>query len=164
MMRNVILFVCLVMCMSIHARKYPFDMKHTYEIEVVRVDKEGYKFCKVWGIARSVDKAMVQAQQDAVAASLFTGVPGNEHASSIPAICGSADIYKEHQKYFDEFFKSGEFLLYLRNVNSNYPSGENNVKYKGKRKVGLYVQIKYDELRKKMENDGIIKGLDDFFE
>lgn len=164
MIRNVILFVCLVVSMSIHARKYPFDMEHAYEIEVVRVDKQGYKFCKVWGVARSVDKAMIQAMQDAVAASLFTGIVGNEHAGSIPAICGSRELYKENQKYFDVFFKSGEFLQYVRNVNSNYPSGENNVKYKGKRKVALYVQIKYDALRKKMENDGIIKSLDDYFE
>ncbi|WP_288180273.1 hypothetical protein, partial [Bacteroides sp. CAG:633] len=59
------------------------------------------------------------------------------------------------------------FLILYRihvNVNSKYPSGENNVKYKGKRKVAIYVQIKYDKLRQKMENDGIIKGLGDYFE
>ena len=30
--------------------------------------------------------------------------------------------------------------------------------------MAIYVQIKYDKLRQKMENDGIIKGLGDYFE
>lgn len=164
MIRNVIIFVFFVISMSIQAKKYSFDMEHTYEIEIVRVDKQGYKFCKVWGVASSVDKAIVRAMQDAVAASLFTGISGNENAGAIPAICGSIGVYNQNKKYFDSFFKSGDFLQYVRNVNSNYPSGENNVNYKGKRKVALYVQIMYDRLRKKMENDGIIKGLSDYFE
>ncbi|CDB10667.1 putative uncharacterized protein [Bacteroides sp. CAG:633] len=116
MIRNVILFVCFIISMSIHARKYPFDMEHPYEIEVVRVDKQGYKFCKVWGIAGSVDKAITRALQDAVAASLFTGISGNECAASTPAICTSTEAYKKNKDYFDRFFKSGEFLQYVRNV------------------------------------------------
>lgn len=134
-------------------------MEHPYEIEVVRVDQQGYKFCKVWGIAKSVDKAIVRAMQDAVASSLFSGISGNSNAASVPAICGSVDTYHKNKEFFDKFFESGEFLHYVRNVNSQYPSGENNIQYKGKRKVAIYVQIMYDKLREMMEEKGIVKGL-----
>lgn len=161
--RYVMFLFCFFLSMSIQAKRYPFDMKHQYIIETVRVDQQGYKFCKVWGIADTVDAAMNRALQDAVAACLFSGIPGNENTPSSPAICGSAEVYEKNKKYFNAFFKSGEFLHYVRNVNSRYPSGENNVKYKGWRKVAVYVQISYDELRKKMERDGIIRGLDNYF-
>ena len=160
---RILLFFLLASSMHVIAKKYPFDMNHSYEIQVVRVAQKGLKFYKVWGVAGSVDKAMTQALQDAVAASLFTGVAGSDVASAVPALCGSVSAYQDHQSYFDDFFRSGKFLLYVNNVNSQYPSGENNVRTNQGRKVGLYVQVKYDELRKKLEQDGIIKSLKDYF-
>ena len=145
------------------AKKYPFDMNHPYEVQIVRVAQEGLKFYKVWGEANSVDKAINRALQDAVAASLFTGVAGNEIAGSVPALCGSVKAYYEHQSYFDDFFESGKFLLYVSNVNSQYPSGENNVRTSRGRRVCVYVKVRYDELRKQLEQDGIIKNLNDYF-
>ena len=145
------------------AKSYPFKIRHSYAVEVVRVAQQGYKYYKVWGEAGSVNKAMEQAMQDAVAASLFLGVEGNEHASSVPAICGSVKAYEEHKEYFDFFFKKGEFLQYVKNVNSQYPSGENNVRTSKGHRVALYVIVSYDALRLKMENDGIIKGLKSYF-
>ena len=61
----------------IHAKSYPFDMAHSYEVQIVRVAQQGTKFLKVWGVAGSPDKAIDRAMQDAVAACIFTGVEGN---------------------------------------------------------------------------------------
>lgn len=149
--------------LSTWGKSYPFTIRQTYNVQVVRVAQQGFKFYKVWGEGKTIDKAMCQAMQDAVAASLFTGVPGNEHAGLVPALCGSIKAYEEHREYFDQFFKKGEFLQYVINVNSLYPSGENNVKIRGGHRVGLYVQVKYDSLRVKLERDGIIKGLNEYF-
>lgn len=145
------------------ARKYPFDMDHPYEVQMVRVANQGYKFIKVAGVAKSVDKAMDRAMQDAVAACVFVGVPGAPGVGSVPALCGGTDAYEKHKTYFDDFFKNGEFMHYVKNVNSNYPSGENNIKVDRGRKVCIYVLVNYDALRKKLENDKIIKSLDGYF-
>jgi hypothetical protein len=145
------------------ARKYPFDMEHSYEVKMVRVADKGYKFIKVWGTAGSIKKAMDRALQDAVAACIFTGVPGKPEVSAVPPICSSSATYEQNKKYFDTFFKKGVFMQFVKNVNSNYPSGENNIKVKGGRKVCLYVLVNYDALRKKLENDNIIKSLDNYF-
>ena len=164
-MKTKYLFTLLLiwLAISIMAKSYPFIIKHSYHIQVVRVAQQGNKYYKVWGEGSSVKKAIAQAMQDAVAASIFTGVPGTESAMSVPPICGSQNVYHEQKKYFDEFFKSGQFLQYVQNVNSGYPSGENNVKIGTGRRVALYVIVRYDALRKKLEEDGIIKGLNDYF-
>ena len=164
MKRNVLSLLLLVVGFSAaEARKYPFDMNHPYEVQMVRVANQGYKFIKVSGVAKSVDKAMDRAMQDAVAACVFTGVPGAPSVGAVPSLCGGTAAYEKHKEYFDDFFKKGEFMHYVKNVNSNYPSGENNIKVDGGRKVCIYVLVNYDALRKKLEEDKIIKSLNSYF-
>lgn len=164
MKRIVLFFAFTFVCMlSIHAKSYPFDMTHSYEVQIVRVAQQGTKFLKVWGTASSPDKAIDMAMQDAVAACIFTGVEGNEIAGKIPALVSGKDTYQQNKQFFDTFFKKGEFLQYVKNVNSSYPTGENNVKTSNGRKVGIYVVVKYDELRKLLEDKGIIKKLNSYF-
>ncbi len=158
-----LLFLCSSFCLSISAKSYPFDMQHPYEIQQVRVGQEGTKFLKVWGIASNPDKAIVQAMQDAVAACVFVGIEATETAGKVPALCESMDVYTKNKKYFDSFFKKGDFMHYVKNINKGYPSGENNVATPKGRKVGLYVQVMYDELRKRLEQDGIICSLNSYF-
>lgn len=72
MKRIVFLAVFMIMAMiSVHAKSYPFDMTHSYEVQIVRVAQQGTKFLKVWGIAGSPNKAMDRAMQDAVAACIL---------------------------------------------------------------------------------------------
>ena len=150
-------------CPIITAKSYPFDMNHSYEVQQVQVGKDGTKFLKVWGVASSPDKAIDRAMQDAVAACLFVGVETTETAGKVPALCGNIEAYNKNKEYFDKFFKKGEFMLYVKNVNKGYPTGEDNVATNHGRKVALYVQVMYDELRKRLEQDGIIRSLDSYF-
>ena len=163
MKRSIVLAFLLLATLPAFGRKYPFDMNHPYEVSVVRVGQEGTKFLKAWGVAGNADKAIDQAMQDAVAACLFVGVEGDAVAGTVPAICGSTASYEQNKAYFDAFFKSGEFLQYVKNTNSKYPTGENNISTSRGRKVGIYVQVMYDALREKMEKDGIVKVLNSYF-
>ena len=158
-----ILSACFCLVQAVDAKSYPFDMKHSYEVQIVRVAQQGTKFLKSWGIAGSPDKAIERAMQDAVAACIFTGVPGNEIAGKIPPLVASPDMYAQHKVFFDTFFKKGQFLQYVKNVNTGYPFGEDNVQTSKGRKVGIYVVVMYDELRKLLENEGIVKRLEDYF-
>ena len=161
------LFLCIVsfclLALSTHARKYPFTMDHAYEIQMVRVAPEGMKFMKVWGVAGSADKAIDRALQDAVAACIFTGVSSNKDVNGVPALTNGSTDYEKHKKFFDTFFKKGEFLRYVHNVNKSYPSGENNINTTKGRKVCLYVVVMYDRLRKRLEDEGVIRRLNDYF-
>lgn len=156
MKRITLLIAMMAICMlSIHAKSYPFDMTHSYEVQIVRVAQQGSKFLKAWGIDR--------AMQDAVAACIFTGVEGNEIAGKIPALVPSKEAYEQHKQFFDTFFKKGEFLQYVKNANTGYPTGENNIKTDKGRKVGIYVVVMYDNLRKRLEDEGIVKKLNSYF-
>ena len=164
MKRITLLIAMMAMCMlSIHAKSYPFDMTHSYEVQIVRVAQQGSKFLKAWGIAGSPDKAIDRAMQDAVAACIFTGVEGNEIAGKIPALVPSKEAYEQHKQFFDTFFKKGEFLQYVKNANTGSPTGENNIKTDKGRKVGIYVVVMYDNLRKRLEDEGIVKKLNSYF-
>lgn len=159
----VILTLCLCLQQDMFAKSYHFDMKHSYKVRIVRVAQQGTKFLKAWGIAGSPDKAIAQAMQDAVAACIFTGVEGNEIAGKIPPLVPSPNIYNQHKRFFDKFFKKGEFMYYVKNVNSEYPFGEDNIKTSKGRQVGIYVVVKYDELRQRLEEEGIVRKLDSYF-
>ena len=151
---TIILMVGCVGCVS--AKKYPFDRNHSYDVSIIRVGKAGTKYLKAFGIAGSADKAIEQAMQDAVAACIFSGVPANEKADKIEPICKKGDeAYEQNKAYFDSFFTKGDFMLYVKNTNSMYPTGENNVSVNGGRRVGINVEVIFDELRKRLENDNI---------
>lgn len=51
MKRIVFLSAFMIMAMiSVHAKSYPFDMTHSYEVQIVRVAQQGTKFLKVWAL------------------------------------------------------------------------------------------------------------------
>ena len=158
-------FLSLLMLVSlgVSAKKYKFDINHSCQVEIVRVAQQGMKYLKAWGVAGNADKAIDQALQDAVTACLFMGVEGNQIAGKIPPLTSGRDAYEAHKDFFDKFFTQGEFLNYVKNVNSCYPTGENNLAVKGGRKVGVYVVVMYDSLRKRLEQEGIIKSLNSYF-
>lgn len=142
--------------LNVNAKKYPFDRNHPYNVSIIRVGQAGTKYLKAYGIASNADKAIDQAMQDAVAACVFEGIPGNEKADKIEPICkNGADAYIKHKDYFNNFFTNGDFLHYVKNTNSMYPTGENNVSVSGGRRVGINVEVMFDELRKRLENDKI---------
>ena len=53
--------------------------------------------------------------------------------------------------------------MYVKNVNSKYPFGEDNIKTSKGRKVGIYVIVMYDDLRKLLEEKVIVKKLNTYF-
>ena len=152
------------------AKGYPFDMKHTYNVQQIRVAQDQSRFLKVFAVASNADKAITQALQDAVACCIFQGIAAVEssvghNAVGVPPLCpGGIKDYEANKEYFDSFFKNGDFLLYVVNSNTLYPTGENNLRVKGGRRVGIYVQLKVKQLRQRLEQDGIIKSLDNIWD
>lgn len=169
-MKKVLFILSLLsIAISSEGKKYPFDMNHQYNVQQIRVAQDESRFLKSWGVAGNVKKAIDRALQDAVACCIFQGIGAvqsttGHNASGVPALCpnGVAD-YEAHKDYFDNFFKNGEFMLYVENANTRYPTGENNVSISGGRKVGIYVLLKVKQLRKRLEKDGIIQSFDDIW-
>ncbi len=141
-------------------RKVLFGSSYNYEVAVMGVGQDGTKVIKVWGYAKKVDQAIVQAKKNAVAACIFRGIPGGNGAAATPAICRDSKAEENNAEYFEKFFETGsQYLKYVNLTTDATPSGQDRLKVKGGYKVGIVVQVLYDNLRRDLEADGIAKGL-----
>ncbi len=165
-MRKLLIAAMLICCTAMICsaqnkdRRKSFKSWENYEVSTIKVGVEGTKFIKVWGYGKTVDKAIMSAKRNAVHACLFRGLPGSATANETPAIVRNPDGYASNEEYFDEFFAAGgPYLGYINITTDGIPSGQDRRKVKGGYKVALYIQVMHDNLRKKMENDGIVRGL-----
>ena len=131
-----------------------------YEVTTVKVAVDGTKFVKVWGYGKKVDDAIVQAKKNAVHASLFRGLPGMESAMATPPIFKDPNAFDNNKDYFVDFFLTGgEYIKYINVTTDGVPSGQDRRQVRGGYKVALYVQVMFDNLRDKMEADGLVNKL-----
>lgn len=148
------------LCKKIDKQKYLTEWAN-YEVSTVAVGQNGTKHLKVWGFGENVNKAIEQAKKNAVHACLFRGIPGSANARATPAIFsnqGNGQVAIDNFEYFYNFFEDAEEYLSFINVTTDgVPSGQDRREVKKGYKVGLYVQVMYDNLREKMKRDGILK-------
>lgn len=141
-------------------RRKSFKSWDNYEITTEKVGVEGTKFVKVWGFGKTEDKAIMAAKRNAIHACLFRGLPGSTNANATPAICSNPNTYDEHSEYFDSFFAAGgDYLRYVNMTTDGVPSGQDKRKVKGGYKCAIYVQVMFDNLKRQMEADGIVRKL-----
>ena len=142
-------------------RRTSFRSWENYEVSTEKVGVEGTKFLKVWGFGKSLDKAIMSAKRNAVHACIFRGLPGSTNAMATPAILAQVpNAYDKHPDYFDNFFApGGPYLGFVNMTTDGVPGGQDRRKVKGGFKVALYVQVMYDNLKAKLQNDGIARKL-----
>ncbi|MBO7643463.1 MAG: hypothetical protein J6S62_00665 [Bacteroidales bacterium] len=145
-------------------RRKSFKSWDNYEITTEKVGVDGTKFVKVWGFGKTVDAATMNAKENAVHACIFRGLPGSATAMSTPPICPNPDTMSANEDYFQKFFAAGgPYLAYVSMTTDGVPSGTDKRKVKGGYKVGIYVQVMYDNLKRKLEADGIARKLSSGF-
>ncbi len=146
------------------ARRKSFKSWENYEVTTEKVGVEGTKFIKVWGFGKNVDKAVMNAKKNAVHACIFKGLPANTNANSTPAIMKDPNAFAENELYFEKFFTAGgAYLGFINMTTDGVPSGQDRRKVKGGYKVAIYVQVMYDNLKRRLEEDGLIKKLNSGF-
>ena len=138
------------------AKSYPFKINRERNVVISQSSAPGTKIVKVVSLAGNAKKAINLALQDAVYASLFIGISGNGEFESVPAILFDGQkAYQDNKKVFNRFFKKGEFMSYAHLVNSEFPSGKNNVSSPQGRKVTVYVVVEYSKLLNLFDGMGI---------
>lgn len=139
-------------------RRKLFDNWNNYEVETVSVGQDGTKLLKVWGFGKKVDRAVTQAKKNAVHACIFRGIPGNSTSMATPAICPEPNTLENNLDYFYDFFETGSTYLQFVNLTTDgMPSGQDRREVKGGYKVAIYVQVMYDNLKKRLQADGMAK-------
>lgn len=143
-------------------RKALFNSPSNYEVTTIKTGTDGTKFVKVWGYGKKVDQAIVQAKKNAVAACIFRGLPasGDGTAMATPALSSDVNLLQTKAAYFGEFFETaGTYIQFINLTTDGVPSGQDRLEVKGGYKVAIYAQIMFDNLRKKLEQDGILRKL-----
>ena len=137
-----------------------FHAWENYEVSTEKVGTDGTKFLKVWGFGRNADKAVAAAKRNAVHACLFRGLPASSDAEATPPICKSTSVLEVYPDYFETFFADqGPWRSYVNITTDGTPAGKDKRKVKGGYKVGVYVQVLYDRLKARLEEDGVVRRL-----
>jgi ATP-binding cassette subfamily B protein len=97
------------------------------------------------------------AKMNAIKGVLFKGVSDSGRMKGRKALV--EDGYDNHKDYFDDFFKEGKYANYSRVALNNYVEQNSLIKVGKLYKIGKIVVISYNDLRKQLEEDKIIKGL-----
>ena len=165
---SVLFLLALAVSMS-GAKKYKWVYNSKMpEVYTLAQGQQGKQIVKAWAVGGNANKAILQAKMDAVSAALFNGImpdpsTHNMGTASLSNPLVTSAQYEENKELFNNFFKKGEFLNYVSDVNSSYPTGENNVAVKGGRKVGVNLNLDYAGLRRWLQDNGIIKGVGNHF-
>ncbi|HNP47341.1 MAG TPA: hypothetical protein PKK99_00790 [Bacteroidia bacterium] len=132
-----------------------------YEVECAGVGKEGTYMIKVWSYSKKPQVAMEQCKKNAVHAVIFQGFAGGgQGCTPQKALTNNPALEQEKADFFAEFFADGgKYMKYVSTANDGAIGAGDRVKVGKEYKVGVIVTVAKDNLRKDLENAGIIKSL-----
>lgn len=127
-------------------------------MECTQITGDGNFIVEVIGDGKNVDAATENALVYAVRGLLFDGIPGStaNRIQSQKPLVQDASIRVAKKMYFQNFFDSGEYRLYVEALPNSIPRV---VKVNGGYKAKVSVILKKGLLRHRLEKDGIIKSL-----
>ncbi len=159
-MRKILLF--LLMCvMSLNASAKDKN-EFRYEVVPVAVGTEGTALIKVYSYAKSQKKAIELGKKNAVHAILFKGIPGGNGVYATPPMVKPA-IQAANQDFFDQFFKNGDYLRFVTLSSDGLVDPEDMLRVGSDYKIGVIFAVSKNELRKYLEDNGIIQSLGNMF-
>jgi ribosomal protein L21E len=136
-----------------------------YELEAAGVGAQGTYQIKVWTYSTRVNLAIEQAKKNAVHGVIFKGFQGKTGivAGQKPMVA-DASIENTRSDYFKAFFEDGGgYQRFVSLVNNGAIAVGDRIKVGKEYKIGVVVSVNKDDLRKELENQGIIKKLGDIF-
>ena len=138
--------------------------KFRYEIECVSVGATGSYLVKVWSFSKKADVAIEQAKKNAVHGVIFKGFTGAGAGCTQKPLASSPSIEEEKADFFTNFFADGgKYMKFVSVTGDGSVAAEDRMKVGKEYKVGVIISVSKDNLRKDLEDAGIIKGLSSGF-
>jgi len=132
-----------------------------YQTECVTIESDGYVTIKIWDTKKGVKYKAEQARKDAIHSILFSGISGGKGCAMQPPVLNKSEEQENFKKIEKSFFKKkGKWSIYTRssNLETTLPSNLGMKNWK------VYeVSISKNELRKYLEDQKIIKSLNNGF-
>lgn len=133
------------------------------DLEMAEIGKAGTLVVKVWTYSKSRTVSNEALMKNAIWGICFKGVSDNKtrRMNGVkPLVDGD---YEQNKAYFEEFLKTADLSHYVTIGLDGYVEQGDVIKMKKKYKVGRIVVIHLSDLRKRLEQDGIIKSLTNGF-
>ncbi|MEW4923356.1 hypothetical protein [Algibacter sp. 2305UL17-15] len=137
-----------------------------YDLECEGIAKQGSKLVKVWSYSKNPKHAISRGMKNAVHGIVFKGYAGgSQGCTSQKPLVKSAETETKYKDFFDAFFADGgEYLKYVSAATDGSIAAGDRLKVsKREYKIGVIVNIKFDQLRKRLETEGIIRSLSSGF-
>ena len=127
------------------------------DLNVVAKDGKSVIF-KIWTYSKKENTALMQAGKNAVHAVIFKQIGYN------PPLAGTAAIESEFADFFKTFFADGgEYMRFVSFANNGAVAPADKIKLKQEYKIGIRVTINRADLRKYLEEHGILKSMNSLF-
>lgn len=152
----------LILALPLYASpKVVFDISDEYMISLIGVNSGGVKIVSVTTYGKNERDATERAKMDAVAGTLFRGIPaGGAGLVDVPSLLNVAD-YDNNLSYFQNFFDSGKYLRFVNEAYDSTPAGTDNMQRGKKRRVGVVLEVLRDKLAEQLVADGVMTTISD---
>ena len=138
--------------------------KFRYEIECVSVGASGSYLVKVWSYSKKPNVAIEQCKKNAVHGVIFKGFTGAGAGCTQKPLASSPSIEEEKEEYFTNFFADGgKYMKFVSVSGDGSVAAEDRMKVGKEYKIGVVISVSKDNLRKDLEDAGIVKGLSSGF-
>lgn len=130
--------------------------KFQYEIEGVNNGAQGSYLIKVWTYSPSKYANIEECKKNAVHGVIFKGYAGSPNVRPQNPLVREAGAEMTHADFFNSFFANGgEYNKYV-----TVTQGTQEIVKVGKRyKIGLVVSVSKDQLRRALEQAGVLRPL-----
>ncbi len=156
-----VMILGLSVCVNAQAKKKADQdtENFVYEIEGVAVGTQGTYLIKVWSYSKKPTVAINMAKKNAVHGIIFKGFSGKPGVPGLKALATPA-VEQEKQAFFDNFFAdNGNFNRYVTESGDGSVAAEDRMKVGKKYKIGVVLSVNVSDLRKALEDEGVIKRL-----
>lgn len=135
-------------------------MAWRYEVQDLgKVAKDGKSVIfKIWSYDKKEDKAILQASKNAVHAVIFKQIGYN------PALVSTDPVEETHKDFFKDFFADGgAYMRFVQLANNGAIAPGDKIKLKKEYKIGIRVTVNRADLRKYLEQNGVIQAMNAIF-
>ncbi len=159
-MRRLVLIILAFLCVFTFSIEGKDKEMPEYELVGNGTGAQGTYLLTVSIVSKKKDVKTADLARCAVHGVLFRGFANKEQRQSQKPLAGNAGVEASHPDFFNTFFSdNGRYASYVSEV-----SGSRQVVKSGKQyKVSATVTVNKDQLRRDLEDEGIIKGLNSAF-
>jgi hypothetical protein len=168
MKRIIILLICISIIFTSawaqSSKKSTLGNLWKYELEAVGIGSQGIYQVKVWSYMKSPDEVNELAMKNAVHGIIFKGFADKERIKGQKPLAQSPNLEVEKSEFFTEFFKTGgKYRKFVELVDHGTIAPGDRLRIGKEYKIALIVSVQVNQLRKDLEEAGVIKSLSDGF-